>query len=184
MFTVVLSPEQKPEKMIGRVISGISFDNVLGKKVGVSGRGVWHHGRCFTLRHSIVRVMPGVLASSRLPAQSPAASGIPELTHAGPARQARDCAQKHSNPRAVANTREVGVSRVVLCEAADSSVPARKQTIRHFTDLSLTDIVEPAPPATAIPSYTDAVNNGLAADYCEGSAVGKACGDFYSYSME
>ena len=59
----------------------------------MSGRGVWHHGRCFTLRHSIVRVVPGVLATSRMPAQSPAASGIPELTRAGPARQARDYAQ-------------------------------------------------------------------------------------------
>ena len=150
----------------------------------MSGRGAWHHGRCFSLRHSIVRVTPGVLATSRMPAQSPAASGIPELTRAGPARQARDYAQKHSNPRAGANTR--GMESHGWCYARRLTLvcPHVPQTIRHFTDLSLTDIVEPAPPATAIPSYTDAVNNGLAADYCEGSAVGKACGDFYSYSME
>jgi len=51
--------------------------------------------------------------------------------------------------------------------------------------LSVSDIIEPAPPAAAMQSYTDSVLNSNCADIsymCAGTAVTKAAADFVTYS--
>ena len=61
--------------------------------------------------------------------------------------------------------RDIGLRVVGCLVAAHNHMFRRFQDIRTFTELSFADVIEPAPPAAAMTTYSDAIVNSYTTDY-------------------
>ena len=74
------------------------------------------------------------------------------------------------NNRAADRRWRLACIRSVICAVSATKLTLRArahrfQDIRTFTQLSFSDVVEPAPPASAMPTYSEAIVNSYTTDY-------------------